>query len=195
MDGHLSKFCMFSVVLLIGCTSVSEPMVPLAEPPAHNRSREWEKVTYKQIGLAIELPNWNADIEDYSNLWVLLGFPLVDNPVAGTQYGISIQIRRMAEKSFRLSRAEDKSFKTDLQTWINLSHRVTSQQSDPYWIYIRRDIFCDDGFVYTIYAKIKRVGEKWEFNVKDRIEDYKIIADEAKRVIDSIIPLNETQDP
>lgn len=194
MNGYITKLYLLSAALMSGCASVNEPMIASAQPPTHSAAHNWEKIAYKKIGLAIEIPNWNADIEEHNNLWTLFGYPLVDNPITDTQYCVTIQIRKMAEKTFRLSLAEEKDQGKDLQTWINLSHRTTSRQADPYWIYIRRDIFTDDGFVYRVSAKIKRVGEKWEFNVKDRVKDYQVIADETRRVIDSIIPHNETQD-
>ena len=189
MSGHIPKLCLLSIALMAGCSFSSAPKMAPIEPRAHDAHREWGQVTFKKIGLAIEVPNWNAEIEEHSNLWTLFGFPLVDNPTAGTQYCVTIQITKMAKKSFRLSRSEVKDEKEDLQTWINLSHPTTSQQSDSYWIYIRRDIVTDGGYVYMVSAKIKRVGEKWEFNVKDRVADYRVIAEEANQLIDSINPI------
>lgn len=146
-------------------------------------------MNYRKIGLVMEIPNWNAHIKEHDTIWTLFGFPLVDQPITDSQYCVTIQIDKQDEKSFRRYHPEVKTPGADLETWISLSHPTTSLQSDPYWIYIRRDIFAEDGFVYRVKAKIKRVGDKWEFNVKDRVGDYHIIADEAKRLIDSITPI------
>jgi hypothetical protein len=157
-------------------------------PPQTPRktTSEWHKQVFSRIGLEIELPNWNAIINEQDTVLTIFAFPLVDNPVAGTQFGVVIQVRRMKVEDFRLS-FEKHDDSRELQKWLGLEHLQADQNSNQYWVYSRKDIF-SDGCVYYCKGELKRVGEAWELDKVNRVGPNfgKTAGMEMQRIFESI---------
>lgn len=161
--------CVYQVVLSFlvaslcaGCIN-TPPSVRQPQPAV----TEWRKQVFPQIGLEMELPNWNAIIDDQESMWTLFAFPLVDRPVASTQFGVTIQVARIRRETFRLSfKAYDGS--GDLYKWRASEHPQADQHGNRYWLFSRKDIVSGE-YVYYCDGELKRVGEAWEFDKTDRV--------------------------
>jgi hypothetical protein len=157
-------------------------------------NEEWQAKTYPEIGLKIRLPHWKADIEDHGRTWSLLAYPLVENPVTDVQYRVEITANKYTESQYlRLIRNYD----TNSSDWSNSEHLHTSQMTNAFWIYARRDIWCPGGFSYPCTGRIKRIqnGKPEDFERFGGSEEK--LAGEVRRVLDSIevVRVNSTNAP
>jgi hypothetical protein len=157
-------------------------------------SGEWQLHSYPKIGLKIQLPNWKADIDDQKQMWLLLGYPLVENPVADVQYRVVISARRCTEE--QSLRWYPKS-STNTSEWINLQHLQTSQMTNAFWIYSRRDVFGSNGFAYFCVGRIKRDANLKPKDVHRLDGDEEKLAIEVRKILDSIevLSTNSTTKP
>jgi len=157
-------------------------------------NEEWQVHTYPQIGLRIRLPNWKADIEDGDRLWSLLAYPLVKNPAADVQYRVVISANKYSESQYlRLIR----NYATNSSEWSDKEHLQTSQMTNTFWIYTRRDVWCPGGFSYPCTGRIKRDAHLKPKDVNRLDEDEQKLAAEVRRILDSIqvISTNSTHAP
>lgn len=138
---------------------------------------------YPQIGLQLQLPDWKADIDDQTRMWLLLGYPLVENPVTDVQYRVVISARRCTtEQHLRWYPTSS----TNAYEWINLQHLQTSQMTNSFWIYSRRDVFGSNGFAYFCEGQIKRDAHLKPKDVNHLDEDEKKLAVEVRQILDSV---------
>ena len=111
---------------------------------------------FSKIGLEMPIPDWNADVREHDNLLTIFAFPLVDVPVVSDQYGVSIQIRKLAAKDHRRYYPVCDGI-TNSYKWLNSQHLEASQNTDnPYWVYFRRDVFTTDGAAFFCHGQLKR---------------------------------------
>ena len=142
-------------VFLIIFLAVAPSLSDLADDAisVQKASDGWQTHAYTQIGLQLRLPSWKADIEDQKRMWSLLGYPLVANPVTDVQYRVVISARRCTmEQHLRWYPRSG----TNTSEWMNLQHLQTSQMTNAFWIYSRRDVFGSNGFAYFCEGTIKR---------------------------------------
>jgi hypothetical protein len=143
----------------------------------------WQAHTYLRIGLKIKLPNWKTDVEDQGRRWSLLAYPLVENPVTDVQYRVVISaIKLPEEEHLRIY----PKLNTDSTGWINSQHLQTSQMTNAFWIYSRRDVFGSNGFAYFCEGSIKRDANLKPKDVRQLDGDEENLAIEVRRVLDSI---------
>jgi hypothetical protein len=157
-------------------------------------NEEWQVHTYPEIGLRLRLPHWKADIEDNGRLWSLLAYPLVENPVTDVQYRVVISANKYTESQYlRLIR----NYATNSSDWSNQEHLQTSQMTNAFWIYIRRDVWCPGGFSYPCIGRIKRDAHLKPKDVSHLDEDEKKLATEVRQILDSIevLSTNATKAP
>src|SRR5436309_5612036 len=95
---------------------------------------EWQKHIYPKIGLKIDLPPWNQDIDDQDRRWSLLAFPLVENPASDVQYRVTVSTFKLTEGQYmRLYRKPG----AESSDWASAEHLEISQMTNAFWIYIR----------------------------------------------------------
>lgn len=115
-------------------------------------SGKWQTHVYPKIGLKIQLPQWKAEIDDQDKMWLLLAYPLVENPAADVQYRVKVSVYRLtAEQHRRLYPTGDSS------GWMNSQHLQTSEMTNAMWIYARQDVFGSNGFAYCCSGRVKRI--------------------------------------
>jgi hypothetical protein len=149
-------------------------------------AEQWHTNNYPNIGLSIALPGWKAEIDDQNKSWTLFAFPLVDDPVASEQYGVAIQIRKMQAKDHLLYYPKFDGTNAG-RFWVNYQHLNAEQESDPYWVTSRRDIFSQDGRAYYCIGNVKRVGDKWELGKEGRVGgDYHPLVQDTQKIFESI---------
>jgi hypothetical protein len=157
-------------------------------------NEEWRVHTYPEIGLRIRLPDWKADTQDDGRSWSLLAYPLVENPVADVQYRVVISANKYTESQYlRLIR----NYATNSADWSNQEHLQTSQMTNAFWIYIRRDIWCPGGFSYPCTGRIKRDAQLKPKDVNRLDADEEKLAAAVYRILDSIelVSTNATKAP
>ena len=174
-----AKFFSISIVVLLTfvCSSAEDGM------SVQEETEKWQPHSYPQIGLKIQLPNWKADIDDQKRMWLLLGCPLVENPVTDVQYRVVISARKCTEEQHL--RWYPKS-STNTSEWINLQHLQTSQMTNAFWIYSRRDVFGSNGFAYFCEGRIKRNANLKPEDVQRLEGDEEKLAMEMRQILDSI---------
>jgi hypothetical protein len=146
-------------------------------------NEEWQAHTYPQIGLKIQLPNWKTDIEDQSRMSSLLAYPLVENPSADVQYRAVISVYKLTEEQYlRLYRKPG----TNSSNWAISQHLQTSQMTNAFWIYSRRDVWGSNGFAYNCSGRIKRIKDRKPEDLERVGGNDEKIAAEVRRVLDSI---------
>ena len=146
-------------------------------------SEEWQAHAFLKIGLKMQLPNWKTDIEDQGRQWSLLAYPLVENPVTDVQYRIVISaIKLPEEEHLRIYPKPGTNF-TD---WMNSQHLQTSQMTNAFWIYSRRDIFGSNGSAYFCSGRIKRDANLKPKDVHRLDGDEEKLAIEVRKILDSI---------
>jgi len=164
-------------------------LVPLLSDLANDGVSEqkasdgWLAHAYPQIGLQLHLPDWKADIDDQKRMWLLLGYPLVENPVTDVQYRVVISARRCTTEQHL--RWYPKS-STNTSEWMNLQHMQTSQMTNAFWIYSRRDVFGSNGFAYFCEGTIKRDAHLKPKDVNRLDADEEKLATEVRAILDSI---------
>ena len=155
---------------------------------------EWQLHSYPQIGLKITLPNSKADIDDQKRMWSLFEYPLVENPSTDVQYKVVITARRCTEEQHL--RWYPKS-STNASEWMNLQHLQTSQMTNAFWIYSRRDVFGSNGVAFVCVGRIKRNANMKPEPIQRLAVDEERLAVEVCRILDSIevLSTNSTQKP
>jgi hypothetical protein len=166
------------ITLLAFVCSVAKDTAPI-----QNDSEGWQSHAYPTIGLKMQLPNWKADIDDQKQMWLLLGYPLVENPVADVQYRVVISARRCTKEQHLRWYPESS---TNSSEWINLQHLQTSQLTNAFWIYSRRDVFGSNGFAYNCSGRIKRDVHLKPKDVNRLDDDENKLATEMRQILDSI---------
>src|SRR4051812_46306904 len=157
-------------------------------------NEQWQVHTYPEIGLKMRLPSWKADIEDQGRRWSLFAYPLVQNPVADVQYRVMITANKYTESQYlRLVR----NYATNSSDWSEQEHLQTSQTTNAFWIYIRRDVWCSGGFSYPCSGRIKRDPHLRPKDVNHLDEDETRLATEVRQILDSIevLSTNATKAP
>jgi hypothetical protein len=116
-------------------------------------------------------------------MWTLLAFPLVENPAADVQYRVMISAQKYTESQYQgLIRNPG----THSSGWSNSEHLQTSQMTNAFWIYSRRDIWRTNGFSYTCIGRIKRIqNQKPKEIVRFGGSDEELAA-EVRRILDSV---------
>jgi hypothetical protein len=186
-----TKHCFLTALL-----ALSLSMSGLAEDGVSvgKTNEEWQVHTYPESGLKIRLPHWKADIEDQSRIWCLLAYPLVKNPAADVQYRVLISADKYTKDQYlRLFRNPD----TKSTDWSLAEHLQTSQMTNAFWIYSRRDVWCSNGFSYTCTGRIKRIQNRKPEALESLGGSEEKLAAEVRRVLDSIeiLPTNSTNAP
>jgi hypothetical protein len=179
---HLSYFIFTAVAvgILVGCVS------PTRSIPPRKGTGQWQTNVFSKIGLEIQIPDWNAEIDDLSNSWTLFAFPLVDVPVVSDQYGVTIQVRKLKENDHR-SYYPKYDGSVDLGKWMNSQQLQATQNCNPYWVWSRRDVFGNNGWAYFCSGQVKRVGDQWEFDKTARVGgDYRNLVADMQRIFESI---------
>ena len=154
-----------------------------AEDGINGQKEEWQTYSYPQIGLKVRLPNWKADIEDQHRMWSLFAYPLVENPATDVQYRVVISAQRCTGEQYL--RWYHKSG-TNTSEWMNLQHMQTSQMTNAFWIYSRRDVFGSNGFAYFCVGRIKRNVNFKPEDVHHLEGDEEKLATEVRQILDSI---------
>ena len=152
-------------------------------------NEEWSAHPYPQIGLKIQLPNWKTDIEDQGRRWSLLTYPLVENPVTDVQYRVVISaIKLPEEEHLRIYPKPG----TNSTGWMNSQHLQTSQMTNAFWIYSRRDFFGSNGFAYFCEGRIKRDANLKPKDVHRLDGDEEKLTIEVRKILDSVevLPTN-----
>jgi hypothetical protein len=144
---------------------------------------EWHTYTYPKIGLKMQLPNWKPDIEDQGRRWSLLAYPLVENPVTDVQYRVVISTVKLPEEEFLRLYGKPS---TNISNWVTSAHLQTSQMTNAFWIYSRRDVFGSNGFAYFCEGRIKRDANMKPKNVHRLDGNEEKLAIEVRKVLDSI---------
>lgn len=166
--------------LLTGCAA------PKSSPSPRKGTGEWQLHSFPNIGLAIELPDWHMRISDGEKYWTLSAFPLVDQPVAGAQFGVVIAISKHTQKDFEIFYPR-RDAGDDLQSWLNARHLQASQKGNDYWLHSRLDIIGTNGLAYHCDGTMKRVGEAREFDRTNRMGgDSRQVGLEMNRIFKSI---------
>jgi hypothetical protein len=164
------------------------------EGTAARTNEEWQVHTYPEIGLKIRLPHWKAEIEDHGRMWSLMAYPLVENPAADVQYRVVISANKYTESQYlRLI----SNYATNSSDWSNQEHLQTSQMTNAFWIYTRRDVWYPGGFSYPCTARIKRIQNRKPEDLERFGGSEEKLAAEIRRVLDSIevVPANSTNAP
>ncbi|MGA2240756.1 MAG: hypothetical protein ABSH11_01780 [Verrucomicrobiota bacterium] len=146
-------------------------------------NEEWQAHTYPRIGLKIKLPNWKTDIEDQGRRWSLLAYPLVESPITDVQYRIVISAIKLPEEEHLRIYPKPGTNSTD---WMNSQHLQTSQMTNAFWIYSRRDVFGSNGFAYFCEGSIKRDANLKPKDVHQLDGDEEKLAIEVRKILDSI---------
>jgi len=142
----------------------------------------WETNTYPQIGLKLQFPtSWKVDVGDQGRRWDLFAYPLVENPITDEQYRIVISAIKLPEKEHL--RIYPKG--TNSTNWMISQHLLTSQMTNAFWIYTRRDIF-GNGFGYVCAGRVKRDAHLKPKDVNHLDENEGKFATEVRKVLDSI---------
>jgi len=173
-----SKYFRLAMALILQCCCC---FVSDAGPSKTNSNerQEWLTTIYPAIGLSIEHPNWIADIDDGTNEWSLLAYPLVASPVSDVQYRVNVAIYKYTKEQY------DRIFKSYIQStadWINSEHLGTVQMTNEHWIYVRRDLFGSNQFAYSCVGRIKRNST----NEQVRENDQMLSAD-VRRILQSVV--------
>ena len=164
-------------ISLIGCLAFASLFSSLADGDG------WQAHTYPHIGLKLRLPGWKSDVEDQSRMWSLLAYPLVENPVTDVQYRVVISANRYTESQYlRLIRNPG----TNSSGCSNSEHLQTSQMTNAFWIYSRRDIWGTNGFSYSCIGRIKRDAHLKPKAVDHLDADEEKLATQVRQVLDSI---------
>ena len=157
-------------------------------------NEEWQAHVYPEIGLKLRHPHWKADIDDHSRLWSLFAYPLVENPAADVQYRVVITVHKYTQDQYlRLIR----NYATNSTDWSDQEHLQTSQMTNAFWIYARRDIWCPGGFSYPCTGRIKRIQNQKPEDLERFGGSEEKLAAEVGRVLDSIeiVSSNSTNAP
>ena len=142
----------------------------------------WQSHIYHQIGLKLQFPSsWKADVSDQGRLWDLFAYPLVENPITDVQYRIVISAIKLPEKEHLRIYPNG----TNSENWMISQHLLTSQMTNAFWIYTRRDIF-GNGFGYFCDGRIKRDAHLKPKDVNRLDEDERKLATEVQQILDSI---------
>jgi len=168
---------------LLGCCSLSN-----ANPP-NEQNGGWQTNTYPKIGLRMQLPHWKVDVDDQQMRWFLFAYPLVENPNDDAQYRVVISVLKLPEKEHL--RIYPKSG-TNSSNWINSQHLQTSQMTNAFWIYARKDVFGSNGFAYNCTAHIKRIPNPKPDAIQNIGGEEGKLAADLQRILDSIevLPTN-----
>jgi len=171
----------FLAVLLTLCFHTSSPA--LDQPPAPKTNEQWQVHIYPKIGLKIRLPNWKPEIEDQDRMWCLLAYPLVENPTADVQYRVMISANKYTESQYlRLIR----NYATNSSDWLGSEHLQTSQMTNAFWSYTRRDVYRAGGFSYPCTGRIKRIQVRKTEDLARFGGNEEQLAAEVRRILDSI---------
>jgi hypothetical protein len=177
MNTKTSLLIAFLTLCLFLCSSAKDGV------SVQNTNEGWQAHTYPKIGLKMQLPNWKTDIEDQGRMWSLLAYPLVENPVTDVQYRVVISAVKLPDEEFlRLYRKPG----TNISTWATSAHLQTSQMTNTFWIYSRRDVCGSNGFTYGCIGKIKRIKDRKPEDLEGVGGNDEKIAVEVQRVLDSI---------
>jgi hypothetical protein len=147
----------------------------------------WQTHAYLRIGLKVKLPNWKTDIEDQGRRWSLFAYPLVENPVTDEQYRVVISAIKLPEKEHLRIYPKPGTNSTD---WMISQHLQTSQMTNAFWIYSRRDVFGSNGFAYCCVGRIKRDAHMKPKDVHQLDREEERLAFEARKILDSIETLS-----
>ncbi len=116
-------------------------------------------------------------------MWSLLAYPLVENPAADVQYRVLISASKYTEGQYlRLIR----NYATNSTDWANQERLQTSQMTNAFWIYSRRDVWCPGGFSYPCTGRIKRIQNLKPEELEKRGGTEEKLAAEVRRILDSI---------
>jgi len=177
MNTKLSLLTAFLTLCLFLCSSAKDGVA------VQKTNEEWQTHTYPKIGLKMQFPNWKADIEDQERRWSLMAYPLVENPITDVQYRIVISAVKLPEEEFfRLYRKPN----TNISDWATSAHLQTSQMTNVFWIYSRRDVCDSNGFAYGCIGRIKRVKDRKPEDLERIGGNNEKLAAEVRRVLDSI---------
>jgi hypothetical protein len=176
---NMKPFFLPAILVISAClTGLAQGGVPIQKA-----NEEWEAQTYPHIGLKLQLPHWKVDVEDQSRMWSLLGYPLVANPAADVQYRVTISVNKLTDEQYRrLFRKAG----TNVSDWANSEHLQTSQMTNAFWIYSRRDICGTNGFAYTCTGRIKRIQNRKPEDLNIAGGNEQMLALEVRRILDSI---------
>ncbi len=150
-----------------------------ADLPLQKTGDGWK--SYPQIGLQLQLPDLKADIDDQNRMWSFWGY--VANPVADVQYRVVISAHKCTTEQHL--RWYPKSG-TNANEWMNLQHLQTSQMTNAFWIYSRRDVFGPNGFAYFCEGRIKRDAHFKPKDVNHLDAEEEKLAEEVRAILDSI---------
>jgi hypothetical protein len=129
------------------------------------------------------------DIDDQNREWFLFAYPLVKNPNDDAQYRVVISALKLPEKEHLRIYPKAGASSSD---WMNSQHLQTSQFTNAFGIYIRRDVFGTNGFAYYCSGRVKRIPNPKPDAVQQvGGEEGKLVAD-LRRILDSIevLPTN-----
>ena len=177
MNTYPSLLIAFLTLCLFICSSAKDGV------SVQNTNEEWQAHAYPKIGLKIQLPNWKADIEDQGRRWSLLAYPLVENPVTDVQYRIVISAIKLPEEERLRIYSKPGTNSTD---WMNSQHLQTSQMTNAFWIYSRRDVFGSNGFAFFCEGSIKRDAKLKPKDIHRLDGDEEKLATEVRKILDSI---------
>jgi hypothetical protein len=174
---------------LLFCFSVFGCSVFFNNNLLNKKNEVWQTNTYSKIGLKIRLPNWNLDVDDQNRRWFLFAYPLVETPNDDAQYRVVISVLKLPETEYLRIYPKVSTKSSD---WINSQHLNTSQMTNTFWIFFRKDILCTNGFAYNCTAHIKRIQNPEPDSIKKIGGDERILTADLLQIFDSIeaLPAN-----
>ena len=176
------------IVLLFGVLILGSHLLSNADP-VNKLNQVWQTNTYPEIGLRIQLPNWKVDIDDQKRRWFLFAYPLVENPNDDAQYRVVISVLKLPENEHLKIYPKGGTNSSD---WMNSQHLQTSQMTNAFWIYARKDIFGPNGFAYNCTAHIRRIPNTEPDAIKKIGGEEGKLAVDLQRILNSIevLPTN-----
>jgi hypothetical protein len=163
--------------------------IQLSSADLTERNKEWQTNTYPTIGLKMQIPHWKVDFDDQKRRWFLFAYPLVENPNDDAQYRVVISVLKLPEKEHL--RIYPKGG-TNASDWINSQHLQTSQMTNAFWIYVRKDVFGSNGFAYYCSGRIKRIPNPEPDAIQKFGGEEGMLAEDVQRILDSVevLPTN-----
>jgi hypothetical protein len=174
-----AKVFTLALLAMFACGNIlSSGAEPLSEAQG-----EWKTQIYPKIGLKMDLPPWKMDIDDQDRSWSLLAFPLVENPASDVQYQVLVSAIKLPEQQY-LRFYRDPRHK--LSDWANSEHLQTSQMTNDFWIYTRRDVVGSNGFAYNLTGRVKRLASAHADLAQRTGGSEEKLAAEVRRILNSI---------
>ena len=109
---------------------------------------------------------------------------LVEDPATDFQYRVVVSAYKYTENQY-LSLI--RNYTTNSADWSGLEHLQTSQMTNAFWIFTRRDVYSPGGFSYACSARIKRIQARKTEDLGRFGGSEEKLAAEVRRVLDSIV--------